>query len=89
MDFKDAPLRKVIRFVSCAAELAIILEPPSLASHTITVIAPRPVHVADLVPLLRAALRHAKLSLTPRGSYLVIRPERDHVPSKSRSSKGR
>jgi type II secretory pathway component GspD/PulD (secretin) len=89
VDFNEVPLRDVVRFVSCAAQLNVILKPPSLSARTVTVVAPRPVSVSDLVPLLRAALRHAGLAVTRSGAYLVIRTDTDHVPSKSRSSKGR
>lgn len=89
VDFKEVPLRDVVRFVSCAAQLDVILKPPSLAGRKVTVVAPRPVSRRDLVPLLRATLRHAGLTVTSSGAYLVIRVDPDHVPSKSRSSKGR
>jgi len=89
VDFDAAPLSDVVRYVSCAAQLDIILDPPSLSQHTVTVVASRPVTVRDLLPLLRAALRHAGLVATTRGAYLLIRPDPAHVPSKRRSSKGR
>lgn len=89
VDFREAPLTDVVRFVSQAVGINIILDPPSLGGHKVTVIAPRPVPVDELVPLLRAALRHAGLIVSPRGAYLLIRSDPDHVPSKRRSSKGR
>ncbi|MDP6943969.1 MAG: hypothetical protein QF464_07455 [Myxococcota bacterium] len=89
VDFDQVPLGDVVRFVSCAAQLDIILDPPSLAHHKVTIIAPRTVGVRDLVPLLQATLRHAGLITSVRGAYLLIRPDPAHVPSKRRSSKGR
>ena len=89
VDFREAPLTDVVRFVSRAVGINIILDPPSLGGHKVTVIAPRPVPIDELVPLLRAALRHAGLVVSPRGAYLLIRSDPAHVPSKRRSNKGR
>jgi len=89
VDFREVPLTDVVRFVSAAAQLNIILDPPALGGRTVTVVAPRPVSVEDLVPLLRATLRHAGLIVSPRGAYLLIREDPAHVPSKRRSNQGR
>ena len=89
VDFKATPLRDVVRFISCAAELNMVLEPASLGGQTITVIAPRPVKASDLMPLLSASLRHLGLFAEQRGAYMVIRRDPTQVPSKRRSSSGR
>jgi hypothetical protein len=89
VDFKATPLRDVVRFISCATELNIVLKPSSLGERTVTVIAPRPVKAADLMPLLSAGLRHIGLVAERRGAYLLIRPDPAHLPSKRRSSSGR
>lgn len=72
LDFNETPLRDVVRVVSCATSQNIILEPASLGTTRFTFIAPKPVGVRDLLPLLKAALRHAGLSAQARGAYLVI-----------------
>ena len=89
VDFKDAPLRDVVRFISCATELNMVLEPSSLGGRTITVVAPRPVKAPELMPLLSAGLRHIGLVAERRGAYLLIRASPAHLPSKRRSSSGR
>jgi hypothetical protein len=89
VDFKATPLKDVVRFISCAVEINMVLEPSSLGGRSITVIAPRPVGADALVPLLRAALRHVGLIARSHGAYLVIQPEPAHLPSKRRSKSGR
>ena len=89
VDFKATPLRDVVRFISCATELNMVLEPSSLGGRTITVVAPRPVKAPELIPLLSAGLRHIGLVAERRGAYLLIRASSAHLPSKRRSSNGR
>ena len=89
LDLREAPLRDVVRLVSCATSQNIIMEPASLSTARVTLIAVKPVSAEDILTLFHASLGHAGLVASSRGAYLVITRSASHSPSKRRSNKGR
>ena len=73
VDFRDAELGRVARLVACAAELGLVLEPASLASARVTVIASAPVPLEGLRRVFEHALTSHGLVMERRGAYHVIR----------------
>lgn len=88
VDFREVSLETVGRYVSCAASVGLVYSPSDLRSRTVSVVAPNPVRVSDLLRVFEIALRSHGLLLEARGSFHVIR-EDAQLPSKSRSTKGR
>jgi type II secretory pathway component GspD/PulD (secretin) len=88
VDFRDVSLETVGRYVSCAASVGLVYSPSELRSRTVSVLAPNPVPVSDLLRVFEAALRGHGLVLEARGAFHVIR-EDAQPPSKSRSTRGR
>ncbi|MCA9514371.1 MAG: hypothetical protein KC635_05470 [Myxococcales bacterium] len=74
VDMRDAPLADVVRYVSCAAEVAFVLSPPALGGRTVTVFAPKPVDRRGLLTVFRVALRDAGLASERHGAFDVIKP---------------
>ena len=88
VDFRDVSLETVGRYVSCRASMGLVYSPAELRSRTVSVVAPNPVRVRDLVRVFEAALRGHGLLLEARGAFHVIR-EDPQAPSKRRSTRGR
>lgn len=75
VDFAATPLAVVARAVSCWTGANLVVS-PGLSGRTVTFVAARSVARADLLPLLRAALRVHGLGLTLRRGHGVIAPLR-------------
>jgi type II secretory pathway component GspD/PulD (secretin) len=71
-DFKEAPLREVADWISCARGLNIIFQPKTLATVSVTFIASTPVKVRELGRLFRAMLRLEGLRMRKTGAYYLI-----------------
>ena len=71
-DFKDAPLRVVADWISCARGLNIIFKRKTLSAISVTFIASVPVKARDLTRLFRAMLRLEGLRMRKTGAYYLI-----------------
>ncbi len=98
VDFDGVELGILARLVACAAELDLMFAHQVLAGRQLSVVAPRPVSVKDLVALFVRSLHTQGLVLERHGRYGVIRLAADgggdggdaaQPAPKRRSSKGR
>ena len=74
VDLREAPLQDLARLVSCAAGMNLVFTPSSLGSKTVTVMAPKPISLSELVRLFRHTLLDNGLAMERRGSFHAIVP---------------
>ena len=76
VDLDDVPLIDVARFVSCALERNILIDPPLLGQKRVTVLGPRPIGRRDLETLWQAVLVDNGLVAETHGAYERVRAAR-------------
>ncbi len=76
VDLDEVPLIDFARFVSCALDRNILIDPPALGGKLVTVLGPRPIDRRDLERLWQAVLMDHGLVAERHGAYERVRVAR-------------